>query len=146
MTPIEMLYDVHFNMCGGAITPSVIKGALIKTGLHWEMHPAQLFSLEINSLFAEGKEQAVWEKIEEKGDELLCELIPHTKYTLCGLPVVPRADYPEGWIDLVDTKKHTLIHIDNCAVPSVFGDWRDWQVHQANQNAKAEAIWHERQG
>lgn len=144
MTPEESYkkfktYETY-NMCAGAITPGVIQGALIKTGIHWETSPAQLFSLEINSLYAEGKVTAVVEKITEKDEALICELIPHTKYTLCGLPLTVRADYPEGWISLVDWGGKELIRFVNCAIPCVFGDWRDWQVHQKDQDAKAEAI------
>lgn len=148
MTPEESYkkfkaYEIY-NLGAGAITPSVIMGALIKTGLHWEMSPAQIFSLEINSLYSEGKYQAIEEKLEDREDSLLCEIIPRQRYTLCGLPVSVRADYPEGWVSFVDKDGRELIRFNNCAIPSSFADWQNFDAHQKNEERKAEAICHAR--
>ena len=46
---------VGINMCGGAVTFAVLLRLFRAADLRWEMHPAQLFSIEAQSTFLDSR-------------------------------------------------------------------------------------------
>jgi hypothetical protein len=101
-----------------AITESLVLASLATTDLHWEMHAAQVYSLQIQSFTA-------YETLEAEAKDL--ELFKHeTKLTLLGLPVVVDSEkYPKGLIRLM-LGKVELARIECLAIPSAFVSDEDY--------------------
>ena len=111
------------NMCGASINRASVLGALAKSNLHWEMHHAQVYALEIMGLQFVGEAL-----VDENPDEMTRELLsrPQTNITLMGLPVViDNARYPKGLVRLMSGDVE-LSRIECLAVPNAFGDESDY--------------------
>lgn len=111
------------NMCGGSVTPAVVLAALLKSGLCWEMHYAQVFALE--SLMFDFTKTAVLET--EVPEEMSKELFKHkTDVTLMGLPVkIDNERYPKHLIRLMLDGKE-LSRIEGLGIPGGFMDESDF--------------------
>ncbi len=109
------------NMCGAIITPAVVLAALLKSGLRWEMHQAQVFSVERSSLDSTVLEIDI-------ASEQAKELMPHVQpsVTLMGIPVkIDNANYPKGLIRLMHGDVE-LSRIENLAIPGGFVDEEEY--------------------
>lgn len=100
-------------LCMSAISESNIRLILLKSGLHWKMHPAQLFSLENASL---NNTTVVTTTVK---DEETKELMSKTPITLYGMPVQVSAEHSEYKISLYHDDK-LVCEIDGIAVPNGF--------------------------
>lgn len=130
---------VGINMNGGAVTFAVLLRLFRAADLRWEMHPAQLFSIEVQSTFLDGAATAVSAEVpEEETTELLKRELKHT---LMGIPVALRSDYPKGWIRLYSGNK-LVAYMENLAVPAAYiGYSVTWEAHVQSESAKAQKIW-----
>jgi len=130
------------NMTAGAINYAAIWATLAQCGLKWEMHPAQVFSLQVQH---EIQNPVVLEQIiKEEDDKLMCEMIPATKLTVCGIPVYVREDMPRGWIRLMHGNKE-IARIENIAVPSVYVRYDDFNMFEKREQILAEKLCQEQQ-
>ena len=120
------------NVCGAAINHATVLAALAKSNLHWEMHQAQVYSLEM-AMFIESSEVTAVVS-EDMTRELLSR--PQTNITLMGLPVIiDNERYPKGLVRLMsgDTE---LSRIEALAIPSVFMNGIDWDLDQRIEREK----------
>jgi hypothetical protein len=99
---------LNANSCG--LNPEILMVALLKSGLHWKMHPAQLFAL----FKLELKNVTV---LETECKEILPEL--KHKYTLLGIPVVIDLEQSKYKVDLC-SEYEVEYRIDGLAVPMEF--------------------------
>ena len=107
------------NVCGAAINHATVLAALAKSNLHWEMHQAQVYSLEM-AMFIESSEVTAVVS-EDMTRELLSR--PQTNITLMGLPVIiDNERYPKGLVRLMsgDTE---LAHREPSHSQCVRGVW-----------------------
>lgn len=126
---------VGLNMNGACINFAVLLSLLQAEDLRWEMSPAQLLSLEIQALI----EPVAVVDLETKED-FTKELLKPTKYTILGIPVQLRKDYPDTWIRLY--RDTTLVgYVENLAVPAVYSFRPDFGTYQKTQTEKAQKIW-----
>lgn len=126
---------LHLNMNGCAVNFA----ALVRMfhTMEWHMSPAQLFSVQIQSVLMENTVEITTDVPPEAAEELLKHEIKHT---LLGIPVIIRKDYPECWIRLYAGNK-LLGHIDGLAIPSLYSNYKeDWQTHVDIESAKANRI------
>jgi hypothetical protein len=125
----------HLNMNGCAINFAALMRSLHT--LEWHMSPAQLFSVQIQSMLRD-KAVEITTKVDPEAAE---ELLKHeTKHTLLGIPVIVRKDFPECWVRLYAGNK-LLVHIDGLAIPSLYASYKeDWQTHVDQDNEKANKI------
>ena len=103
-----------------ALTYALVLAVLAKSDLHWEMHQAQVFALEIQVL-TEPTSTVETEVTEEMSRELLSR--PQTNITLMGLPVIiDNERYPKGLVRLMsgDTE---LARIECLAIPNAFAEY-----------------------
>ncbi len=108
------------NMCNMAVTPAAVLAALLKSGLHWEMHQAQVFSLETSALMTVLETEIT----SEHAKELMSHI--HPSVTLMGIPVkIDNERYPKGLIRLMlgDTE---LSRLECLAVPCGFVDEEEY--------------------
>ena len=101
---------IHANNM--AITRAIVLATLAKSNLHWEMHHAQVYALEV---------QALTSVVSAEADMELMDM-PQTNVTLMGLPVIiDNERYPKGLVRLMsgDTE---LARVELLAIPSVFMD------------------------
>jgi hypothetical protein len=127
------------NMCGSAVTFAALLRLFRAAGLRWEMHPAQLFSVEMQSSFLDSTATAVSTVVpEEEATELLKVGLKHT---LMGIPVALRPDYPERWIRLYSGNK-LVAYMESLAIPAEFGSYPEaLEAHEQSEDAKAQKIW-----
>jgi hypothetical protein len=119
------------------VSYAAILGALAQSGMRWEMHPAQLFSLEMLYTM---KDPVGFERlVKEEKDKLMCELIPATRYTMCGIPILVREDVPRGWIRLMFENKE-IVRLEALAVPSIYMRHDDFNKLESRDAALAEAL------
>lgn len=134
MEMARLVYDHTLNMNGGCVTPAALLRMFRASELRWHMHPAQLFSLEIQCFIKHSEVST-----EVKAEDVPKELLKTPDYTVLGIPVQLRDDYPMAWIRLYAGK--TLISaMENLAIPSTFCKWGDWDKYQAEENEKARVI------
>ncbi len=126
------------NMCSAAVNVAALLRLFQAADLRWEMHPAQLFSVQIQGSFLEGSTEVTAEHTAEE----IKELIPREiKYTLFGIPVQVRKDYPESWIRLYMGKK-LIGYMENLAIPTAYSNYPEgWQTHEDLERDKARIIW-----
>jgi len=131
----------EFQLCmaSGAVTKAAILSVLLNVNIHWQMHPAQLFSLEIQTVDWSQSPVTVEQCIADEEDKLVCEIIPATKYTLCGLPIEINEGVPESWIRLMQGNKE-IARIDSLAVPCAFSGWKDFDSHNRIEQEKARIL------
>ena len=111
------------NMCSASISRASVLAALAKSNLHWEMHQAQVFALEM-TLFTEPPTVVETVVTEGMTRELLSR--PQTNITLMGLPVViDNARYPKGLVRLMSGDVE-LSRIECLAIPMAFMDENDY--------------------
>jgi hypothetical protein len=117
---MEMLHNkamsnaLGLNMNGSAINFAVLLRAFHAANLRWEVHPAQLFSVELHSTFLDPETiQEVSTEVSEGETELLNREIKHT---LMGIPITLREDYPNTWIRLYAGDK-LIAYLENLSVP-----------------------------
>lgn|SRR6202521_1137249 len=134
-----MPFNKHFilNMSGAAINMAALLRIFRATNLRWEMHPAQLFSIEIVSTFI--KETVSVVETEVKLEDVPKELLKPMNYTLLGIPIAVREDYPKGWIRLYAGDK-LVGAIENLAIPSVYGSSQSWDELQKEEEEKARKL------
>jgi hypothetical protein len=108
--------DFYINASGGTPSPNLLALAVMRSGLQWEMHPAQVFGLErlaferstrLDSTFSTTTTVDIMKK--------------HTEKTLMGIPVIQKADYPLNLIRLM-YEGEEVTRIECLAVPYGFGD------------------------
>jgi len=126
--------DFYVNACGTCITPALIHILLVRSGLQWEMHPAQIHSLEMQELRATVE---VAEELAEDNPEHSKELMPSTGITLCGIIVNPKEEYPKHLIRLMYNGEE-VTRIDNLAIPVGFCAWGEEETQ--SERSKMEAI------
>jgi hypothetical protein len=110
------------NMCGANITHAVVLAALAKTNLHWEMHHAQVYALEVQAL------TTVTTFTDRVPDEIMREIMDRTQtnITLMGLPVIiDNKTYPKGLVRLMSGDVE-LSRIECLSIPNAFGDDDDY--------------------
>ena len=102
-------------------------------------NPAQLFSIEVQSVFLDREISTVSAEVpEEETTELLKRELKHT---LMGIPVALRSDYPKGWIRLYSGNK-LVAYIENLAIPAAYCSYPEtWEAHVQSESAKAQKIW-----
>lgn len=126
------LADYHMHMCGSVISPDVILRSVLALEIQWEMHPAQLLSLQIQNF----KDPVVQET------EAPIEIAHKTTFTLLGIPITVREDYPMSLIRLMKGS-HPVAHIDGLAIPIAYGEPADFDAHWKNEKEKYDKIWRE---
>jgi hypothetical protein len=124
------------NMSGACITFAVLLRVFQAADLRWEMHFNQLFSIEIQSMFMDTPTSVETNFTEEATTELFKK---KTTYTLMGIPVMLRSDYPETWIRLYMGKK-LVAYIENLAVPVGCNPQGDSNEHMQKEANKAQKI------
>ena len=136
--PKAMQGAFSLNMCGAAVNFAVLLRMFRAAELRWEMHPAQLFSIEAQSNWLENATEV---STEVKLEDVPKELLKATKYTILGVPVTIREDYPEGWIRLYSGNK-LVAYMENLAIPAAYGSYPEtWEEHVQRENDKAQKIW-----
>ncbi len=101
------------NANGAVITRAIVLATLAKSNLHWEMHHAQVYALEVQAF------KEVTSVVSAEADMELMDM-PQTNVTLMGLPVIiDNERYPKGLVRLMsgDTE---LARIECLAIPGVF--------------------------
>jgi hypothetical protein len=124
--------DFYVNASGAPVTPSMLTLVTIRSGLQWEMHPAQLFSIELGSI-----SDVTIVKKEITEEEFKAIKFPETKHTLMGIPVVMKAEYPKTLVRLMYGDKE-VTRIENLAVPSGFSSFN--HEEQECERRKMETI------
>jgi hypothetical protein len=124
--------DFYVNAGGAAVTPALIDLVLMRSGMQWEMHPAQVFSLEMTAL---QNSTILEEEISGTWAERLKELGKKTQHTLMGIPVVTSMEYPKYLIRLMYNGEE-VTRIENLAIPGGFYDYKDVE----SERRKMEAI------
>ena len=127
--------DFYLNMCGAPVTQAAIGLILMRSGLQWEMHPAQVFSLEVQAMQVNTKFTTHSEADEDRFKELLAE----TKHTLMGIPVVLKQDYPLSLIRLMYEGRE-VSRIEALAVPIGFCDYPVGDPEDLEEKKKWEKI------
>lgn len=126
------------NMGSAAVSFSALLRMFQAADLRWEMHPAQLHSIELQSTFLNDPVVVSTEVTAEEVKELLPREIKHT---LMGVPVQIRKDYPESWIRLYMGTK-LIAYMENLAIPAAYSSYsEEWQTHVDKENDKAAKIW-----
>lgn len=125
------------NMRGSAINFAVLLRMFQASNLRWEMNYAQVFSIEIQSVFIDPPVVLETETPSEQVKELFKKDIKHT---LLGVPVKLRDDYPEGWIRLYAGDK-LVAYATNLAIPATFSSHVDWEAHEQRERDKAAKMW-----
>ena len=69
------------NANNGALTRAIVLAVLAKSNLHWEMHHAQVYALEVQAF------KEVTSVVSAEADMELMDM-PQTNITLMGLPVI----------------------------------------------------------
>lgn len=127
------------NMSGAAINFAVLLRVFHAADLRWEMHPAQLFSIELISTFLEESVTVV--ETEVKAEDVPTELMKNPKYTLLGVPVLLRQDYPKTWIRLYAGTK-LVGYLENLAIPSAYCNGAiPWEDERKAETDKAQKLW-----
>ena len=112
-----MRSDNYINANNGAISHALVLAALAKSNLHWEMHHAMVYALEVLTFNAPPM-TVESEVTEEVAKELFSR--PQTQVTLMGLPVtIDNERYPKGLVRLMSGDVE-LSRIEALAIPSVF--------------------------
>lgn len=99
------------NAAGAGIVPHLILLALTKSGIHWNMHPAQRLSLENLALY---HTVTINREVSEQVEKISVSPIPNT---LCGIPYVLDDTLDRGWIELRQGGE-ILARIENLAYPA----------------------------
>ena len=126
------MFNTTINSNGCAVTPALILATLVKSDLHWEMHHAQMLSLEIQRF------NAVYEIKGEVPEGMEQELMgrTHTNVTLMGLPVIiDNEHYPKSLIRLMWGDRE-VARIEALAVPSAFPGLPDFDLEQKSEREK----------
>src|ERR1017187_6385853 len=127
----------YINANGGAITHALVLAALAKSNLHWEMHHAMVYALEVLTFNAPPM-TVESEVTEEVAKELFSR--PQTQVTLMGLPVIiDNERYPKGLVRLMSGDVE-LSRIEALAVPSVFCNYSDWAAEVLSEREKFENL------
>ena len=111
------------NSNGTAISHALVLAALAKSNLHWEMHHAMVYALEVLTFNAPPM-TVESEVTEEVAKELFSR--PQTQVTLMGLPVIiDNERYPKGLIRLMSGETE-LSRIEALGIPNAFSDDSDY--------------------
>jgi hypothetical protein len=127
--------DFYVNAAGAAIAPQLIDLILMRSGLQWEMHPAQVHSLEMQAFRNVTVVTATKEGIEDTQKIPF----PETKHTLMGLPVAIKYDYPMNLIRLMFNGEE-ITRIEFLAVPCGFENYLDFDKHCEDERQKMQKI------
>jgi len=99
------------NASSGPINYAIIMAALLKSGFHWEMHSAQLMSLEC---LAFKSITTVTSEVTADTKEIF---VHTTKNTLMGLPItIDDEKYPKSLIRLMHEERE-VCRIEYLAIP-----------------------------
>lgn len=128
----------HISMGGGCISQAVLLSALQASSLQWRMHPAQQFELISSALVSKEATLELRDLTDKEKVELSAK--GTLDVTLFAVPIKTREDYPRGWIRLYAGDK-LLYHIDNCAIPCVFGHADGWEAGNMSDIEKATLLW-----
>lgn len=126
--------DFYVNANGGLPTPNLFNLILMRSGLQWEMHSAQLYGLEMLALERSTRIDYIAGK-EVTGEEAK-ELGPETKLTLMGIPVITSQDYPKGLIRLMYEGKE-VSRIEHIAIPCGFADYSEKETQSEREKMAA---------
>ena len=111
------------NANGTSITRAVVLAVLAKSNLHWEMHRAQVYALEVQAF------KEVTSVVSTEADMELMDM-PQTNVTLMGLPVIiDNERYPKGLVRLMSGEIE-LARIERLAVPSIFAKYGEEEVSE----------------
>jgi hypothetical protein len=132
-----MRSDNYINANNGVISHTLVLAALAKSNLHWEMHHAQVYALEVLTFNAPPM-TIESEVTEEVAKELFSR--PQTNITLMGLPVIiDNERYPKGLVRLMSGDRE-LMRIEALAVPSAFCNYSDWAAEELSEREKFEKL------
>jgi hypothetical protein len=122
------------NANSAPVTPALIMVALLKSDLHWEMHMAQLYSLETQALAFTTEPIVLESEVKEVPQDVFNNI--RTEVTLLGLPVrIDNEVYPKGLIRLMHGNKE-LYRIECLAIPTGFGNYNDWEAELKSERDK----------
>ena len=111
------------NTNGASITRAIVLAVLAKSNLHWEMHHAQVYALEVQAF------KEVTSVVSTEADMELMDM-PQTNVTLMGLPVIiDNERYPKGLVRLMSGETE-LARIERLAVPSIFAEYGEEEVER----------------
>jgi hypothetical protein len=134
---MNVLSSFYFNAAGAMPTQAMLNLLLMRSGLRWEMHPAQLYGLEMLAL--EARTRFVVEKEHKAEVQRTKELFKETKYTLMGLPVVLKQDYPMSLIRLM-LNGEEVTRVECLAVPAGFWNPLTYEELDKGEREKLEKI------
>jgi hypothetical protein len=120
--------NFYLNAGCACITPALIALLMMRTGLRWEMHPAQVCGLQMQTL----KLEATVENVTALDPQKFAELMPHTMgVTLMGLPVHIKEEYSMSLVRLM-YKDEEVSRIEALAIPCGFmkGSDEDLEVER----------------
>ena len=126
------------NAYGMAIYPAMLLALFSKSELHWEMHSAQLFSLEIAALQCVPTTVVMSE--EKKSTDI--ELLPlhTTAVTLLGFPVkIDNDKYPKNLVRLMWGDRE-VGRIEGLAVPAAYPGLPDFDLEQKVEKEKFQKL------
>jgi hypothetical protein len=126
------MQDFYVNAGGARVALGLINLLLIRSGMQWEMHPAQVFSLEMNAF---QNSTILEEEISGDWAERLKELGKKTQHTLMGIPLVTSMEYPMSLIRLMYNGEE-VTRIEALAIPGGFYGYEDGE----SERRKMEAI------
>ena len=113
----------YLNASGASVTHHILFLILLRSGISWEMHPAQLFAIEKQAMNFTMNSPV---EVAESTVTAHKEIGPECKYTLCGLPIKLRQDYPMSLIRLMLNDKE-LTRIEALGIPLLFCNGADLQ-------------------
>ena len=118
-----LTHNNTINCCGASITYATVLAALAKSNLHWEMHHAQVYALEVQAF------KEVTSVVPTEADTELMDM-PQTNVTLMGLPVIiDNERYPKRLVRLMSGETE-LARIEHLAVPSIFAEYGEEEVER----------------
>lgn len=128
--------DFYINAAGARIAPELIEILIMRSGLQWEMHPAQVFSLEMQAL---NNVTVLKGESKEVDVQKMRELLPETKHTLMGIPIILKSYYPMNLIRLMFNGEE-VTRIEALAVPCGFCNYADYDKHCKDEQEKLAKI------
>ena len=128
--------EFYLNVNNAAVSPALVGLLLMRSGLQWEMHPAQEFSLEMMAL-----RLLVQETVKADFSLPKTELGHKTQFTLMGIPIFATEDYPMNLIRLMYNGEE-VTRMENVAIPTGFENFSDYDAHVASELEKMRKIGH----
>jgi hypothetical protein len=131
--------DFYLNMSGAMIAPGNIDLLLMRSGLQWEMHPAQVFALELRAIEMGTQVYIEYDETKPFDIEDTKELFKPTPHTLMGIPVVLKQNYPMSLIRLMYEGRE-ISRIENAAIPYGWADLANYDEWQKSEVEKFQKI------